>query len=51
MPEFISKTDSVCPVCLKRIEAERVLGEDGYIHMRKSCPEHGDLMPLFGKET
>ncbi|MDI9471762.1 MAG: radical SAM protein [Tissierellia bacterium] len=47
MPEFISKTDSVCPVCLKRIEAERVVGEDGYIHMRKSCPEHGNFYALI----
>lgn len=34
------KTESVCPVCLRRIPAERVpRGED--IHLEKTCPEHG----------
>ncbi len=47
MSEYISKTESVCPVCLKRLEAKKVMGEDGYIHMRKSCPEHGDFDALI----
>ena len=34
------KTESVCPVCLDRIPASRViLGKDVYLH--KKCPEHG----------
>lgn len=41
MSKFIAKTQSVCPVCLKRIEAERVVGADGFIYLQKSCPEHG----------
>lgn len=43
MSEFISSTESVCPVCLKRLDAERVVGDDGYIHMLKTCPEHGSF--------
>ncbi len=36
----LSDTDSVCPVCLKRIKAQRVLvGDD--IYLKKRCTEHG----------
>ncbi len=35
-----SKTKSVCPICLKQLEALRVIkGNDLYLH--KECPEHG----------
>ncbi len=34
------QTHSVCPVCLKRIPAKRVLhGQD--VYLEKTCPEHG----------
>ncbi len=33
-------TASVCPVCLRRIAAERV-AEGGDVYLRKTCPEHG----------
>lgn len=36
----LSKTWSVCPVCMKRIPAERV-AVDKEIFLRKSCEEHG----------
>lgn len=37
---IISTTESVCPVCLSRIAAQRVRrGED--IYLEKNCPEHG----------
>lgn len=36
----IFKTASVCPVCLKRIPAERVLYADE-VYLEKTCPEHG----------
>lgn len=35
------RTESVCPVCLRRIPAEYALGEDGAVVFRKVCPEHG----------
>jgi len=36
----LGTTESVCPVCLRRIPAERVL-EDGDVFLVKTCPEHG----------
>ena len=39
-PEIISTTESVCPECLGRIPADRVL-RDGDIYLRKTCTEHG----------
>ncbi|NLF51687.1 MAG: radical SAM protein [Leptolinea sp.] len=39
----LSNTESVCPVCLKRIKAERVQKGD-VIYLRKTCPEHGHFI-------
>lgn len=36
------KTESLCPVCLRRVDARRVERE-GDIFLEKSCPEHGDF--------
>lgn len=47
MPKVFSKTKSVCPVCLRIIEAERAVGDDGNIYLQKSCPEHGDFSVLI----
>ena len=47
MFEIISKTKSVCPICLKRIDANKIVGKDGYIYMQKSCFEHGDFETLI----
>ncbi len=41
MPQIFAKAMSVCPVCLKTILANKVVGMDGFLHMEKSCPEHG----------
>ncbi len=46
MSEVFDKTESVCPVCLRVIEARMTVGEDGFIHMEKTCPEHGDFDAL-----
>ena len=43
----IGKTQSVCPVCLNRIPANRVVGEDGNIYMEKRCFEHGFFRTLI----
>ena len=40
--KYYRKTQSVCPECLERIDAE-VYEEDDQIFMRKTCPDHGDF--------
>ena len=43
---LISPTESLCPECLKRIPAKRVVqGEK--VYMEKRCPEHGDFRTLL----
>jgi uncharacterized radical SAM superfamily Fe-S cluster-containing enzyme len=38
----IKKTKSLCPECLKPLEAE-VYEEDGKIRIKKECPDHGEF--------
>jgi uncharacterized radical SAM superfamily Fe-S cluster-containing enzyme len=40
--ERLGRTESLCPVCLRRIAAERVAENDA-VFLCKSCPEHGDF--------
>ncbi len=44
MPErpytYYDFTLSLCPQCLRRIEA-KIVFEDGNVYMLKRCPEHG----------
>jgi|GEM_PF-6426696 len=43
---MISSTESLCPECLVRIPAQRVvMGEK--VYMVKSCPEHGEFRTLL----
>jgi uncharacterized radical SAM superfamily Fe-S cluster-containing enzyme len=35
-------TESLCPVCLKRLPAQRI-GSEGEIRLVKTCPEHGEF--------
>lgn len=37
---ILSRTRSVCPVCLRSIGADRVMAE-GDVYLEKECPEHG----------
>ncbi|MGI5892392.1 MAG: radical SAM (seleno)protein TrsS [Bacillota bacterium] len=37
---IIEETESICPVCLKRIKAKKVKYGDK-VYLEKSCPEHG----------
>jgi uncharacterized radical SAM superfamily Fe-S cluster-containing enzyme len=37
---LLSATESVCPVCLERIPAERIAENDS-VFLRKTCSEHG----------
>lgn len=39
--ERIRKTRSVCPVCLRHLEAELWQDDRGAVELRKNCPEHG----------
>lgn len=43
----IGKTMSVCPVCLTKIPAAKVVGDDGNIYMEKTCWEHGGFRTLI----
>lgn len=47
MSKVFSKTESVCPVCLRVVEARRAVGADGNIYLEKTCPEHGDFSALI----
>ena len=42
----IGRTLSVCPVCLSRIPAKKLLEADG-IYMEKKCPDHGGFRTLI----
>ncbi len=44
--EIIGRTQSVCPVCLKRIPAERIKEGDS-VFLRKTCEEHGDFKTVI----
>lgn len=46
MKRVISKTESLCPYCMKKIDAEKIL-EDGNVYMEKSCPEHGQFKTII----
>ena len=37
---YYRKTQSVCPECLERVDAE-IYEENDQIWMQKTCPEHG----------
>ena len=43
---LISTTESLCPECLKRIPAQRVVQGDK-VYMLKRCPEHGEYRTLL----
>jgi hypothetical protein len=43
----LSRTESVCPVCLKRIPASRVIYEED-VYLEKECPNTGSFARSFG---
>ena len=45
--EPFAETESVCPVCLSTIAAEKAVGEDGCVYLVKHCPEHGEFSALI----
>jgi len=46
--EVISETGSLCPVCLKKISARKIL-EDNKVYMEKYCTEHGSFKTILWK--
>ncbi|MCE1273544.1 MAG: radical SAM protein [Chlorobiales bacterium] len=44
--EFIEHTTSICPVCLRRVDAKIVRKNDG-IFLLKFCPEHGEQQEIM----
>jgi len=53
MPErpytYYDFTLSLCPHCLRRIEA-KIVFEDGGVYMLKRCPEHGRQRMLIATD-
>lgn len=47
MREILSRTKSVCPVCLDVVDADRLVGGDGNIYLEKTCPWHGHFSALI----
>ena len=43
---LVGRTKSLCPVCLRLLEAEKVTGQGG-IYLEKRCPEHGKFSVLI----
>ena len=43
---ILGYTESVCPVCLKKLEARKVQ-TGNQVFLEKSCPEHGDFRALI----
>ncbi len=46
MEAVVGRTQSVCPVCLRRLPAERVR-EGDCVYLRKTCAEHGDFRTIL----
>ncbi|MBN2402962.1 MAG: radical SAM protein [Spirochaetes bacterium] len=44
--KILKNTESVCPVCLKRIPARKLI-EDQNVYLIKECPEHGNFRVLI----
>ncbi len=45
---IVFRTQSLCPVCLKKIDAA-VYERDGGCYMKKTCPEHGTFRSVIWK--
>jgi hypothetical protein len=43
---FIKETRSICPECLKVLEAT-IFEEDGVVYIEKKCPEHGSFRDVY----
>ena len=50
MEELLGETQSLCPACLRRIQARKVV-ENGDVYLEKSCPEHGYYKTLIWRNA
>lgn len=50
MTNLIYRTQSLCPECLKIVDAE-VYEEDNKVMIRKSCPEHGEVADVYWEDA
>lgn len=48
--KIIHKTESLCPVCLKKLDAVYERDND-QVYIRKCCPEHGESRVLFWRDA
>ena len=46
--EILTKTESVCPVCLKKLDAD-IVSDGNTSYMEKNCPEHGFFRTIIWK--
>lgn len=46
MTEVLGVTESLCPICLKKIEATKVK-EGNDVYMVKECSEHGEFRTII----
>ncbi|NWF77444.1 MAG: radical SAM protein [Chloroflexi bacterium] len=50
MKEVLTETESLCPVCLSRIPAKRVV-ERGDVYLEKDCPKHSSFRALIWRNA
>jgi len=50
MKEVLAETESLCPICLSRIPAKRVIEEED-VYLEKDCPEHGNFKALIWRNA
>lgn len=50
MGELLENTESLCPVCLRKIPARKV-DYDGKVYLEKACPEHGEYRVLIWRQN
>ncbi len=50
MDKILSKTQSLCPVCLDRISAEIVVEGDN-VYLKKACNNHGSFKTLIWRDA
>lgn len=43
----LRKTQSLCPVCLKVLDAEVYIDDDNIVKIRRTCPEHGFFSEVY----
>jgi uncharacterized radical SAM superfamily Fe-S cluster-containing enzyme len=48
--KILSKTQSLCPVCKRPVEAFYIEAEDG-VYFRKSCPDHGTVSSVAADDS